>query len=116
MSNMAPSPSFSDTITSESEVASVNGVALHAPGETLDAQNLRQRACSELLRQAAIAAVQQTGDRGGAYAAEYRIVLPGGEVRWIRKAIATPPEEERRWILQTFDRQILAKKVFIDSF
>lgn len=31
----------------------------------------------------------------------------GGEVRWIRKAIATPPEEERRWILQTFDRPLV---------
>ncbi len=36
--------------------ASVNGVALHAPGETLETQALRQRGCSELLRQAAIAA------------------------------------------------------------
>lgn len=35
------------------EVASVNGVALQAVGETLDPAELRQRACSELLRQAA---------------------------------------------------------------
>jgi len=33
--------------------ASINGVALHAPGETLPAESLRQRACTELLRQAA---------------------------------------------------------------
>lgn len=33
---------------------SVNGVALAAPGERLDATTLRQRACTELLRQAAI--------------------------------------------------------------
>ena len=33
----------------------VNGVALHTPGEALDAEALRQRACTELLRQAAIA-------------------------------------------------------------
>ncbi len=38
------------------EVASVNGVALHAVDETLDAADLRQRACSELLRQAAVSA------------------------------------------------------------
>jgi len=38
------------------EVAAVNGVALHAPGEALDAEMLRQRACTELLRQAAIEA------------------------------------------------------------
>jgi len=36
--------------------ASINGVALHAPGEALSAEALRQRACSELLRQAAQAA------------------------------------------------------------
>lgn len=34
-------------------VASVNGQPLHAPGDTLDPATLRQRACSELLRQAA---------------------------------------------------------------
>jgi peptidyl-prolyl cis-trans isomerase C len=33
--------------------AHVNGVALHAPGETLAPEQLRQRACTELLRQAA---------------------------------------------------------------
>lgn len=37
------------------EVASINGFALHAGGEKLSADELRQRACSELLRQAAIA-------------------------------------------------------------
>ena len=36
-------------------VASINGFALHAVGEKLSADELRQRACSELLRQAAIA-------------------------------------------------------------
>jgi peptidyl-prolyl cis-trans isomerase C len=34
-------------------VASINGIALHAAGETLSAEELRQRACTELLRQAA---------------------------------------------------------------
>lgn len=34
-------------------VASINGVALHAPGEALAPDALRQRACTELLRQAA---------------------------------------------------------------
>jgi peptidyl-prolyl cis-trans isomerase C len=41
------------TGTVEATLASVNGVALHAPGETLAAEVLRQRACTELLRQAA---------------------------------------------------------------
>jgi len=34
-------------------IAQVNGVALHSPDERLDEAALRQRACSELLRQAA---------------------------------------------------------------
>ena len=34
-------------------VARINGVPLHQPGETLAADTLRQRACTELLRQAA---------------------------------------------------------------
>jgi peptidyl-prolyl cis-trans isomerase C len=34
-------------------VARINGVALHASGETLSPEELRQRACTELLRQAA---------------------------------------------------------------
>ena len=34
--------------------ASINGVPLHAAGEVLDADSLRQRACTELLRQQAI--------------------------------------------------------------
>ena len=34
-------------------VARINGVALHASGETLPPDELRQRACTELLRQAA---------------------------------------------------------------
>lgn len=36
-------------------IASVNGIALHRPDEVLDDGVLRQRACTELLRQAAIA-------------------------------------------------------------
>ncbi len=40
----------------EPAVASVNGVALHTAEETLQPETLRQRACSELLRQAAQAA------------------------------------------------------------
>ena len=40
----------------ETTVASVNGRALHSPGENIPAEELRQRACTELLRQAAQAA------------------------------------------------------------
>ena len=34
--------------------ASINGIALHEPGEALDADTLRERAYSELLRQRAV--------------------------------------------------------------
>jgi len=44
-----------DTLTAH-PVARINGVALNAPDETLSAGELRQRACTELLRQAAQAA------------------------------------------------------------
>jgi len=41
------------TDTLVSPVACINGVALHASGQTLPPEELRQRACTELLRQAA---------------------------------------------------------------
>jgi peptidyl-prolyl cis-trans isomerase C len=44
------------TTTTAVAVARINGVALHAPGVTLPPDELRQRACTELLRQAAQAA------------------------------------------------------------
>jgi peptidyl-prolyl cis-trans isomerase C len=40
-------------VQSAAGVASVNGVPLHAPGEAPPVEELRQRACTELLRQAA---------------------------------------------------------------
>jgi len=43
-------------LNAEPRIARVNGTALHAPGETLAPDALRQRACEALLRQAAIAA------------------------------------------------------------
>ncbi len=43
-------------VTSAATVARINGVALHAPGEALSPDELRQRACTELLRQTAQAA------------------------------------------------------------
>jgi len=41
---------------SDAPVASINGIALHAPGDQPATEVLRQRACTELLRQAAQAA------------------------------------------------------------
>lgn len=44
---------MSTDMTPAQDVARVNGVALNAPGEALAPEELRQRACTELLRQAA---------------------------------------------------------------
>jgi peptidyl-prolyl cis-trans isomerase C len=44
---------MSDSADTLVAVARVNGVALHAPAETIAPETLRQRACTELLRQAA---------------------------------------------------------------
>jgi peptidyl-prolyl cis-trans isomerase C len=44
------------TTTPTETVAAINGIPLHRAGETLPGDELRQRACTELLRQAAIAA------------------------------------------------------------
>lgn len=48
----------------ETGVASVNGRAIHAPGEVISAEELRQRACTELLRQAAQTAGLLADDDG----------------------------------------------------
>ncbi len=47
-------------------VARINGVPLHAAGETPDAAALRQRACTELLRQAAMQAQLLSADDAAA--------------------------------------------------
>jgi peptidyl-prolyl cis-trans isomerase C len=52
--------------TATLEVARVNGVPLHDSGEILDETALRQRACGELLRQAAAAAGIQADSTGDA--------------------------------------------------
>jgi peptidyl-prolyl cis-trans isomerase C len=44
---------MSDTVTTTTGIARVNGVALHAPAEAIASDALRQRACTELLRQTA---------------------------------------------------------------
>ena len=53
---MSTEASIHPSDTAIAQVASINGIALHAPGEALAAEPLRQRACTELLRQAAQAA------------------------------------------------------------
>lgn len=48
-------------------VASINGIALHEPGEALDEQALRERAITELLRQQAVALALLPSFRGLTY-------------------------------------------------
>jgi peptidyl-prolyl cis-trans isomerase C len=50
------------TSTLEKGVASINGIALHTADAVLSADELRQRACAELLRQAAVARALLTPD------------------------------------------------------
>jgi peptidyl-prolyl cis-trans isomerase C len=42
--------------TAPAAIASINGIQLHEAGEALDEQTLRERACTELLRQQAVSA------------------------------------------------------------
>lgn len=45
-----------EATTAPAAIASVNGIHLHEAGEVLDEQTLRERACTELLRQQAVSA------------------------------------------------------------
>ncbi len=69
-------------------VARINGVALNAPHELLDEEALRQRACTELLRQAA----QQAG------------LLSADDVPGVQGAIST---EASNAIEQLLDRELI---------
>ena len=73
--------------TAVAEVARVNGVALNAPHELLDEETLRQRACTELLRQAA----QQAG------------LLPASDVPGVEGAISV---EASNAIEQLLEREL----------
>ena len=73
--------------TAVAEVALVNGVALNAPHELLDEETLRQRACTELLRQAA----QQAG------------LLPASDVPGVEGAISV---EASNAIEQLLEREL----------
>jgi peptidyl-prolyl cis-trans isomerase C len=75
-------------------VARVNGVALNAPGEDIATDELRQRACTELMRQAAI--------RDGVLAADDPAPVGGAITqaaadaidRWLERALNVPEPSE----------------------
>lgn len=83
----APATQLPETGGALAAVARINGVALNAPHEPLDEEALRQRACTELLRQAA--------QQGGLLALDD---LPGAE-----GAIST---EASNAIEQLLDREL----------
>ena len=76
-------------------IATVNGVALQAPGEEIAADELRQRACTELMRQAAIRdgllAAEDPAPVGGAISPAAADAID----RWLETALEVPePSEE----------------------
>ena len=82
----------------QQEIARVNGVALNPTGQPLPTAELRQRACSELLRQAAmargvLAADDAPGDDGVLSAAAAQAIE---ELLDIELVVAEPSEDECR--------------------
>jgi len=75
------------------EVARVNGVALHGAGEDLEPQDLRQRACTELLRQEAARMGFGAGTTGDAIEAllDKVLVVPEPDPEACRRAFQAQP-------------------------
>lgn len=82
------------TTIGTTSIARVNGVALHAPGECLAPEELRQRACTELLRQAAErdgrVAVADPGAPGSAVTAAVQAAIEAH----IDRVVRVPPVTE----------------------
>jgi peptidyl-prolyl cis-trans isomerase C len=78
-----------------SAVASVNGVALQAQDEELSDEELRQRACTELLRQAAIRDGLLPADDPAPVAGAISEAAADAIGRWLETALKVPePSEE----------------------
>ena len=76
-------------------VASVNGVALHGQSEELSAEELRQRACTELLRQAAMRDGLLPGTDPTPVAGAISQAAADAIDRWLEKALeAREPSED----------------------
>ena len=85
------------TIVAETSavVARINGVALHAPGVALAPDDLRQRACTELLRQAAQAAGLLPADDAPSTDGVISAAASGAIEVLLEQALAVPePSEE----------------------
>lgn len=77
-----------ETAMSTTSVARINGIPLHAPGEALAPEELRQRACTELLRQAA--------QRSGLLSADDAPAVDGAISEAAAAAIETQLDRELR--------------------
>jgi len=76
-------------------VARVNGVALHDASETLGVETLRQRACTELLRQAAVRAGLLATDDAAPMAGVISEAASTAIDTWLEREIQLPdPSEE----------------------
>ncbi|MDP3760863.1 MAG: peptidylprolyl isomerase [Ramlibacter sp.] len=76
-------------------VARVNGVDLHAPGEDVPPDELRQRACTELMRQAAIRDRLLPADDPAPVAGAISQAAADAIDRWLDTALKVPePSEE----------------------
>ncbi len=86
---------MSTTTDSESRIAKVNGVALNKEDEHLTDDDLRQRACSELLRQAAIASgLLAAGDLPGVDGVLSEEVSAAIEILLGKALVISEPEPE----------------------
>lgn len=89
------------------EVASVNGIALHAAGDRPDDDSLRQRACGELLRQEAIRQdLLDAGDVAGDAGAQSEAATSAIEALLDRTLVVPQPDEAtcRRYYEQNDNR------------
>lgn len=96
-------------------VASINGIALHEPGETLDEQALRERAITELLRQEAVALGLLPRFRGLTYT-EPDEAQRGVIEAMVDQAVTTPApteEESRRHYEAQKNRFILGQALHV---
>jgi peptidyl-prolyl cis-trans isomerase C len=74
--------------------ACINGVALHADGESLDVETLRQRACTELLRQAAMrSGLLATDDTPGLDGATSEAASAAIEALLVQQLVLPDPSE-----------------------
>jgi peptidyl-prolyl cis-trans isomerase C len=97
-------------------IAMVDGVPLHAQGEVLSSEELRQRACTELLRQAAIRDGLLTAEDAAPVQGAISEAAAEAIERWLETAIDLPqPSEEacRRHYAATAARYRTGERVLL---